>query len=103
MQLTIIQHGGVVVVDGVAYSGLALPQLSNTIHAVQWDGTSGEIEHKDPVTNKMTANEPIDSIEQFQFAIDAWNAAAAAAQADAEARAAFEAAQAAQQSVGAPQ
>lgn len=97
MQLTIIKQDGVVVVDGVAYSGLALPQLADTIHAVQWNGVNGEIEHKDPITNKMTSNEPIDSISQFQFAIDAWNIADAAAKAEAEARAAYEAAQAAQQ------
>lgn len=79
MILTIIKRDGLVVVDGVGYSGLDLSSLADTVHAVQWDGISGEIEHKDPVTNKMTLNEPIDSIEQFQPLIDAWTAADVAA------------------------
>lgn len=84
MLLTIIKQEGVVVVDGVAYSGIDLAQLAETIHAVQWDGVAGEIEHKDPVTKKMTSNESITSIDQFQFAVDLWVVADALAKVAAE-------------------
>lgn len=105
MKLTIIKSDGMVVVDGVGYSGLDLSFLSETVHAVQWDGTAGEIEHKDPVTKKMTANELINSIDQFQPAIDVWTNANIAAQAAAVAQAEAEAAaqEEAQQANGANQ
>jgi hypothetical protein len=55
--------------------------MDQTIHAVQWKNTFGEIERWNPETEQMVANEPIDSIEQFQPAIDLW------AQKDAEVKA----------------
>ena len=77
-------------IDGLFYSDLEGSQLSDSIHAVQWDGDSGEVEYKDPTTGDMTHNEDIASIDAFQFAIDAWDAAkaeeeAAIAAAEAEA------------------
>ena len=68
-------------VDGVFYDDLNGTQLAANIHAVQWNGTSGEIEYKDPATGKMTHNTEIDSVADFQFAIDAWNASKAAEEA----------------------
>lgn len=65
-------------VDGVFYDDLDGTQLAANIHAVQWYDTSGEIEYKDPATGKMTHNAEIDSIADFQFAIDAWYVAEAA-------------------------
>ena len=46
---------------------------------VQWYDTYGEIEHKDE-RGRMIANESIDSIEQFQPALDLWQVAKTAAQ-----------------------
>ena len=62
-------------IDGVFYEDLDGSQLPEDIHAVQWGGSSGEIERKDPSTGKLTSNEEINSITDFQFAIDIWQAA----------------------------
>lgn len=79
-----------VTIDGVSYDELNGTQLAANIHAVQWYDTYGEIEYKDPATGNMTHNVEIDSIADFQFAIDAWYVAKAAedaaiAEAEAEA------------------
>ena len=62
-------------VDGFFYSDLDATGLASDIHAVQWYNDHGEIERKNPMTGKMVANEEISSIEDFQFAVDLWNAA----------------------------
>jgi len=68
-------------IDGVFYGDLNGTQLAQNIHAVQWYDTHGEVEYKDPATGKMTHNVEIDSIDEFQFAIDAWYVAKAAEEA----------------------
>jgi len=65
-------------IDGVFYDDLNGTQLAGNIHAVQWYDTHGEIEYKDLVTGNMTHNTEIDSIADFQFAVDAWYVAKAA-------------------------
>lgn len=49
--------------------------LADTIHAVQWDGSAGEIEHKDVNTGDITHNSDISSFADFAFAETAWQAA----------------------------
>jgi hypothetical protein len=93
MRVTIIPSDGFVSIDGYGFSGLDLSGIDASVHAVQWYDTHGEVEVKDPVTRKMTANTEITSLEQFQAAIDIWNirkeeTLAAEAQALAEAQAA---------------
>lgn len=88
MKLTIIKSDGMVAIDGQPYFDLDLSAIPDNVHAVQWSGEVGEVEHKDPATGKMTANEEITSLDQFQVAIDAWTTADAAAKAEAAARAA---------------
>lgn len=93
MRVTIIPSDGFVSIDGYGFSGLDLSGIDASVHAVQWYDTHGEIEVKDPVTKKMVANTEITSLEQFQAAINVWNAKkekvlAAEAQALAEAQAA---------------
>jgi hypothetical protein len=68
--------------DGAFYDHLDASQLPNDVHAVQWNGTSGEVEKKDPATGKMTTNEEISDISAFQFAVDAWQSAYDAEQAE---------------------
>jgi hypothetical protein len=79
MRVTIIPASGLVSIDGENYSGLNLSFIAQSVHAVQWYDTYGEIEHKDE-RSRMIANESIDSIEQFQFALDLWLAAKQQAQ-----------------------
>jgi hypothetical protein len=89
MRVTIIPSDGFVSVDGVGYSDLDLAAIDATVHAVQWWGESGEVEVKDAATGKMQANVEIDSLDTFQLALAAWQAAKDAAIA-AEAAAAAE-------------
>lgn len=82
-------------VDGAFIAGLSSSSLASNIHAVQWDGESGTIEYKDPLTGRLNGEETISSIGSFQFAIDARQAAADALAAERVAQAAAEAAAAA--------
>ena len=75
MSLTIIPVDGYVNVDGKGFEGLDLSFMDASVHAVQWYETHGEVEVKDPVTGRMVANEVITSIDAFQPALDAWQAA----------------------------
>jgi len=79
MRVTIIPTDGIVSIDGESYGGLDLSFIAQSVHAVQWYDTYGEIEHKDG-RGRMIANVEIDSIEQFQPALDLWQAAKTAAQ-----------------------
>lgn len=74
MRVTIIPDDKFVSVDGDGLLDLDLSFVDSNIHAIQWYGTHGEIEYKDPVTGKMTSNEEITSFDQFQQAITAWQA-----------------------------
>ena len=65
MRITIIPQSGTVKVDGVAVHDLSMASVADTVHAVQWYDTEGEIEHKDPETGLMTHNEAITSMSGF--------------------------------------
>lgn len=85
MRVTIIPIDGSVSVDGKGFGGLDLSFMDSSVHAVQWYEAHGEIEVKDPATGRMIANEVITSINAFQPAIDAWQAAKTAEEAAAAA------------------
>lgn len=87
MRVTIIPIDGSVSVDGVGFGGLDLSFMAASVHAVQWYDTHGEIEVKDPATGRMVANEVITSIDAFQPAIAAWQAAKTAQEAAANSNA----------------
>ena len=74
MRLTVIKDDGVVSVDGDVQSGIDLSSLPSSVHAIQWYGEFGEVEHKDPVTNKMLSNEEIKSLSEYLFVVDLWSA-----------------------------
>ncbi len=69
MKVSIVVEDNMVVVDGkphvVDCSSLA------GLHAVQWDGDSGHIEHL-PVKGERELNTKITSILPYQSLIDAW-------------------------------
>lgn len=48
--------------------------LADTVHAVQWNGTTGEVENKDS-SGQMTGNTIISSFSDYAFAETAWNTA----------------------------
>ena len=81
MRLIIVPVDGAVSVDGKGFGGLDLSFMEASVHAVQWYETHGEIERKDPITGRMVANEVITSIEAYQPALDAWQAAKTAEEA----------------------
>ena len=83
MRVTIIPIDGYVSVDGKRFGGLNLSFVDASVHAVQWYETHGEIERKDPITGRMVANEVITSIDAFQPALDAWQVAKTAQEAEA--------------------
>jgi hypothetical protein len=84
MRITIVNedagslHVGV---DGLFYSVAAPESFQQDVHAVQWDGVRGEIEHKDPVTGRITHNVAIESLTPFQAVLDAWSVVNTEAQA----------------------
>jgi hypothetical protein len=92
MKFTIVADDHCVGVEGEYFSPLDLSQLNPTIHAVQWYGEYGEVEYKNRFENGAIvkpANVLITDVTPYQFAVDVWNAAkAAAAQAQVEAEAA---------------
>jgi len=106
MRLTIISDDQLIGKDGVNYSELDMTQLASNVHAVQWYDTWGEVEYKPAITNgqkTIPQNAIIESISDYQWAVDAWqvahDAALAAAAAEAAAlAAALAAAQAAEES-----
>ena len=48
--------------------------LADTIHAIHWDGSTGEVEHRD-ASGLMTGNTTISSFNDYAFAETAWNTA----------------------------
>ena len=69
-KVTIIKEDNIVIVDGVGRTVDCSGESAN-LHAVQWDGSSGEVEYKD-----NTPNATIDTISAYQSLIDAHTAAA---------------------------
>jgi hypothetical protein len=80
MRVTIIPVDGFVSVDGEGYSDLDLSFMASDIHALQWYETEGELEIQD-ARGRVIENRPIDSLEPYQPALDAWQVAKDAADA----------------------
>lgn len=97
MKLVIVADDKRVCVDGVCYDDLNMTSLDVLVHAVQWNGQFGEVEYKPVFEDGQIAkpqNQIITSIDQYQWAVDAWNIAKAAedvAIAEAKAKAELEA------------
>ena len=86
MRVSIIKEDGTVVKDGVSYIGLDLSKLSSEFHALQWDGSNGDVESKD--ANGNPVNTAISDLSPYQWCIDSWQAAYDAEQAEIAAAAA---------------
>lgn len=93
MKISIIKQDGIVVKDGASYIGLDLSELPSEFHALQWNGSSGDVESKDADGNPV--NTTITDLSPYQWCVDAWQAEYDAEQAAiaAEAAAAAEAAE----------
>jgi hypothetical protein len=80
MRVTIIPADGFVSVNGEGYGQLDLSSMASDIHALQWYETEGELEIED-ARGRVIENRPIDSLEPYQPALDAWQVAKDAAEA----------------------
>lgn len=96
MRVSIIKDNGTVNVDGEAYA-VDCTSLPADFHALQWDGTSGEIEYRMTVCSHCNARSKkpnlfINDMTAYLPYVDAWTvskeaARVAAAEAQAEAAA----------------
>lgn len=71
MRVTIIRADRTVAVDGRGFGGIDMSVLPETVHAVQWYGTHGDLELRDPVTGRMD-NVGITSLDEFASILMAW-------------------------------
>lgn len=80
MRVTIIRKDGFVSVDGDGFDKLDLSFLPDTLHAVQWYGTVGEVELYEPHPYKvvMAPSQTITSLDEYQQCLDLWDIAKAA-------------------------
>ena len=66
MRVTIIPEDGMVSINSEGYSELDLSFIPNTVHALQWYETDGEIEYQDD-RGRATHNEEITSLDEFVY------------------------------------
>jgi hypothetical protein len=78
MRVSIVCQDGLVVVDGIAFSGLDLSFMPNNIHAVQWYHTEGEVEYRD-AQGRATHTQTITDLIPYHFVLELWQQAKAAA------------------------
>jgi len=70
--LTIIKDDGFVAVDGFGLTSIDCSSLASNIHAIQFDGTNGNVEYNDG-----TANLAITAISDYSTITDLWTSAKA--------------------------
>lgn len=68
VKMTYVAEDNTVGVDGEFYK--VETKAAENIRAIQWNGTSGEIEYNDGTLNLV-----IDNANEFQFLLEAWNLA----------------------------
>ena len=69
--LTIIKDDAFVAVDGYGIAPINCSSLASNIHAIQFDGTNGEVEYNDG-----TANLAITAISDYSTITDLWTSTA---------------------------
>lgn len=79
-RLTIIPVDGFCSVEGDGYTGIDMANVPVEIHAIQWYGTHGEVEIKDPVTGKLVRNEFITDLSAYQSVLASYWATRTAAE-----------------------
>lgn len=85
MRVTIIKDDNAVIVNGERHT-VACTDLPADFHALQWDGTSGEVEYRATRCEHCSArskkgNALISDLAPYQKYVDAWLAAKGAADA----------------------
>lgn len=79
MRVTIIKDDNTVIVDGERHT-VDCTDLSADFHALQWDGTRGEVEHRATRcdhcnTRSKKGNVDITDLSPYQKYVDAWGVA----------------------------
>lgn len=77
MRVIIIPEDSFMYVDGVGKNNVNLSFVPKDIHALQWYGSIGEIEYQDQF-GRATVNQTINSLDQFPYyqqCYEAWLAA----------------------------
>jgi hypothetical protein len=74
MRISVIKLDNTVTIDGESIKNIDLSALDDDIHAIQWYDTEGEIERVDS-RGRIIANEEITSFDDYQWIVDAWQAA----------------------------
>ena len=67
-RITIVPSDGIMGIDG-DFKKIDLSNIDSNIHAVQWNGISGLVEHVDKSRQRVLEN-----MDEFQEFIDLWNA-----------------------------
>jgi len=76
MKLSIVTDDKMVAKDGVGYFNLDISYVPNTVHALQWYETYGEIEYKSTGPYRKPANEQITALPDWaNTALTKWDAA----------------------------
>lgn len=65
MRLTINVPDSFISVDGEGYHELDVTELDNTIHAIQWDGSFGEIEFKKQIIDSKVVTKENELITEI--------------------------------------
>lgn len=73
MRLTIVKNDGYVSIDGEGYLDINLSSLDESINAVQWYDTYGEVEIRDN-RNRIIENREITNIDDYLFVVPLWQA-----------------------------
>ena len=79
-RVTIIPVDGFCSVEGDGYIGIDMVSVPADVHAIQWYGTHGEVEIKDPVTGKLVRNEFITDLSAYQSVLASYWATRTAAE-----------------------
>lgn len=74
-KITVIAEDNTVIIDGLALK-VDCSDLPLFVHAIQWDGTKGEIEFKPGVNGFRPAPMTIVDLKPYHFLLDRWDIAA---------------------------
>ncbi len=80
-RVTIIPVDGFCSVEGAGYIDIDMVSIPADVHAIQWYGTHGEVEIKDPATGKLVRNEFITYLSAYQSVLASYWATRMAAEA----------------------
>lgn len=78
MRITVINDDNTLGLDGVFYHNLDFSTVPDNVHALQWDGTKGEIEFYADEDGEKPANQKITELPDWVMPLKTqWDAAAA--------------------------